>query len=69
MEFFDYHESFVRNHMEFVSKEVNIEMEAFEGHPHESPTAKESSTQAILRKNPIQATWRDTHQMEMTMYI
>ena len=56
MEFFDYHESFVRNHMEFVSKEVNIEMEAFEGHQQEIPTAKESSTQAILRKNPIQAT-------------
>ena len=32
MEVFAYHESFVRNNMEFVSKEVNIEMEAFEGH-------------------------------------
>ena len=56
MEVFAYHESFVRNHMEFVSKEVNNEMEACQGHQQQIPTTKESSTQAIPRKTPFQAT-------------
>ena len=56
MEVIAYHESFIRNHMEFVSNEVNNEMEACQGHQHGSLTAKESSNQAIPRKTPFQAT-------------
>ena len=55
MEVIAYLESFVRNHMGFVLKEVNNDMEACQGHQQEIPTTKESSTQAIRRKTPFEA--------------